>query len=264
MHTVYKKIGNYNLVKCGAHFGLTDSEGETLLPCEYDSIFYAGGGFIITKNSKSGYIRFREGIPPHDEYEAVFGYPENMAEQFLPCIYDRIEPTRNGLVLYSMTGNEYFGEKRAWYDYRSSKVYKNLHFLRNYGPLDKFLDTENPQENSKLKEAGEEKYIGFPFNISAEILYESPLYTNSAHYFVCSEELSDEEADRKGWGNEYFFLIVLPDSYTFTEPKSDIKEIFDDFPQLIATWEKEAKKETEHKKYKKEKKENGKHKTGNI
>ena len=126
MGGIYKEIGNYNLVRNCEFFGLTDNEGQVLLPCEYDSIFYEGGGFIITKKSKSGYIRFHEKVPSHDEYETVFGYPEKCAEQFLPCIYDRIEPTRNGLVLYSMTKNKYYGAKREWYDYKSGKIYKNL------------------------------------------------------------------------------------------------------------------------------------------
>ena len=71
---------------------------------------------------------------------------------------------------------------------------------------------------------------------------------------VRPDELPEEEAERKGWGYEYFFMIVLPGSYTFTEPKTDLKEIFDDFPRIIATWEKEAQKEKEHKEYMKGKK----------
>ena len=59
-------------------------------------------------------------------------------------------------------------------------------------------------------------------------------------------------------------MIVLPGSYTFTEPKTDLKEIFDDFPRIIAAWEKEAQKEKEHTEYMKGKKKNGKHKTGSI
>lgn len=262
MSKIYKKIGSYNLIKNGERFGLASSDGEPLLPCEYDSIFYESGGFIITKNSKSGYIRFHEEIPPHDEYEAVFGHPEKSAEQFLPCIYDRIEPTRNGLVLYSMTKNKYYGAKREWYDYKSSKIYKNLHFMHNYGELDKFLDTDNPKENSKLKKSGEDKYIGFPFNLSGEILYEVSLYNGGARYFVCSEDLSDEEAELKGHICEYFFLIILPYTYTFTEPKPEIALIFEDFPRLVSIWDNEAKKEKEHNEYKKERKsDNGKHKT---
>ena len=51
MSQLYKKIGNYNLMKNGEYFGISDTEGEVLLLCEYDSVFYEGGGFIITKNS---------------------------------------------------------------------------------------------------------------------------------------------------------------------------------------------------------------------
>ena len=265
MGGIYKEIGNYNLVRNCDFFGLTDNEGQELLPCEYDSIFYEGGGFIITKKSKSGYIKFHEKVPSHDEYETVFGYPEKCAEQFLPCIYDRIEPTRNGLVLYSMTKNKYYGAKREWYDYKSGKIYKNLHFLRNYGEFDKFLDTDNPEENSKLKKSGEDKYIGFPFNISGEILYEVSLYNGGARYFVCSEDLSDEEIELKGHICEYFFLIILPNTYTFTEPKPEIALIFEDFPRLVSIWDNEAKKEKEHNEYKKERKtDSDKHKARNL
>lgn len=259
MSEIYKKIGNYNLVKYAELFGLTDSEGEQLLPCEYDSIFYERGGFIVTKNSKSGYVKFEEKIPPHDEDEAVLGYPEKTVERYIPCMYDRIEPTRNGLVLYSMTKNECYGAKREWYDHKLGKVYKNLHFLRNYGEFDKFLDMKNPKDNAKLKKEGEERYISFPYNISAEILYEVSLYDGGARYFVCSEELSDEEAERKGHILEYFFLIILPSTYTFSEPKCKIDELFEDFPRIVSLWNEEAKKEKE---YMREK--NGKHKTGNI
>lgn len=264
MSQLYKKIGNYNLVKNGELFGLTDSEGEVLLPCEYDSIFCEGGGFIITKNSKSGYIKFQEEISPHDEYEAVFGYPEKYAKQFLPCIYDRVEPTRNGLVLYSMTSEPYYSEKRAWFDFQSGKLYENLHFMRNHREYDEFLDMNKGSQMPHLKKAGVDFYVYIPFDLSVSILYEIPLYKDSARYFVCSEELSEEEAVEKGWGYEYFFMIVLPDSYTFTEPKAKLKEIFDDFPRIITTWEEMARKDKEHKEYKKGKKKNGKHKTGNL
>ena len=264
MNEIYKKLGNNNLIKNDEYFGISDNEGEFLLPCEYDSIFYEGGGFIITKNSKSGYIKFNEKIPHHDEYEAVFGYPEKYAKQFLPCIYDRIEPTRNGLVLYSMTSEPYYSEKRAWFDFQSGKLYENLHFMRNHREYDEFLDMDKGSQMPHLKKAGEDFYVYIPFDLSVSILYEISLYNDGAHYFVCSEELPEEEAERKGWGYEYFFMIVLPGSYTFTEPKNNLKEIFDDFPRIIAAWEKEAQKEKEHKEYMKGKKKNGKHKTGNI
>ena len=264
MSQLYKKIGNYNLVKNGEIFGLTDSEGEVLLPCEYDSIFYEGGGFIITKNSKSGYVKFEEKIPPQDKDETVFGYTEKYAKLYLPCVYDRIQPTRNGLVLYSMTSEAYTSEKRAWFDYKSEKLYENLYFMQSHGDFDEFLDTNREAEMPHLKRAGEDYFVYIPFDLSVSILYEIPLYTGEAHYFVCSEELPEEEAEEKGWGYEYFFMIVLPDSYTFTEPKANLKEIFNDFPRIIATWEKQAKTEKEHKEYMEGKKKNGKHKTGNL
>lgn len=258
----YKKIGNYNLVRKGGLFGLTDSEGEQIMPCEYDSVFYEGGGFVLTRNSKSGYVKFQEETPPHGADEVVIGYPAKCAEQYLPCVYDRIEPTRNGLILYSMTGNEFFSAKREWFDFEEGKVYRNLHFLRNYGEFDKFLDTDKPTDNSKLKKAGKESYISLPFNMSGEILYEVSLYNGGARYFVCVEELTDEEAERKGHICEYFFLIVLPHTYTFTEPKAEIALIFEDFPRLVSFWDNEAKKEKEHNKEMES--QNGKHKTGNI
>ena len=264
MNEIYKKLGNNNLIKNDEYFGISDNEGEFLLPFEYDSIFYEGGGFIITKNSKSGYIKFNEKIPPHDEYEAVLGYPDKNAKQFLPCIYDRIEPTRNGLVLYSMTSDPCHSEKRAWFDFQSGKLYENLHFMRNHGEFDEFLDMDKGSQMPHLKKAGEDFYVYIPFDLSVSILYEISLYNDGAHYFVCSEELPEKEAERKGWGYEYFFMIVLPGSYTFTEPKNNLKEIFDDFPRIIAAWEKEAQKEKEHKEYMKGKKKNGKHKTGSI
>lgn len=243
MRKKYKKIGKYILVKEGKYFGISDHKGDILLPCEYDSVFYESGGFIITKKSKSGYIRFHEKVMSRDEYDVVSGYPEKNAELFLPCIYDRIEPTRNGLVLYSMTKNKYYGAKREWYDYKSGKIYKNLHFLRNYGEFDKFLDMDNPKENSKLKKCGEDRYISLPFNISGEILYEVSIYNGGARYFVCSEDLSDEEIELKGHICEYFFLIILPNAYTFTEPKPEIALIFEDFPRIVSIWDKEAKRE---------------------
>jgi len=264
MSQLYKKIGNYNLVKNGELFGLTDSEGEALLPCEYDSIFCEGGGFIITKNSKSGYVKFQEEIPPHDKDETVFGYPEKYAKLYLPCVYDRIQPTRNGLVLYSMTSESYCSEKRAWLDYKSEKLYENLYFMRNHGEFDEFLDTNREAEMPHLKRAGEDYCVYIPFDLSVSILYEIPIYKDGARYFVCAEELPEEEAEQKGWGYEYFFMVVLPDSYTFTEPKAKLKEIFDDFPRIITTWEELARKDKEHKEYMKGKKKNGKHKTRNI
>lgn len=264
MSQLYKKIGNYNLVKNGELFGLTDRSWEQLLPCEYDSIFYEGGGFIITKNSKSGYVKFEEEIPPRDKDETVFGYPEKYAKPYLPCVYDRIQPTRNGLVLYSMTSEAYSSEKRAWFDYKSEKLYENLYFMRNHGEFDEFLDTNREAEMPHLKRAGEDYFVYIPFDLSVSILYEIPIYKDGAHYFVCAEELSEEEAVEKGWGYEYFFMIVLPDSYTFTEPKANLKEIFDDFPRIITTWEELARKDKEHKEYMKGKKKNGKHKTGNL
>ena len=264
MSEFYKKIGNYNLMKNGEYFGISDTEGEVLLPCEYDSIFYEGGGFIITKNSKSGYVKFEEKIPPHDKDETVFGYPEKYAKLYLPCVYDRIQPTRNGLVLYSMTSEAYTSEKRAWFDYKSEKLYENLYFMRNHREYDEFLNMNKGSQMPHLKKAGEDFYVYIPFDLSVSILYEIPLYKDGAHYFVCSEELPEEEAEEKGWGYEYFFMIVLPDSYTFTEPKANLKEIFNDFPRIIATWEKQAKTEKEHKEYMEGKKKNGKHKTGNI
>ncbi len=249
MSKIYKKIGNYNLIKRGELLGLSDRVGDVLLPCEYDSVFYEGGGFIITKNSKSGYIKFHEIIPPHDEYETVFGHPQKSTKQFLPCIYDRIEPTRNGLVLYYMTSDVHKSEKRTWFDYESGKLYENLHFMRNHGVFDKFLDTDIPEQNAKLKKAGEETYINLPFNVLGNILYEIPLYSGGAHYFVCCEELTDDEAETKGHICEYFFLIILPYSYTFTEPKPEMVLIFEDFPALVSFWDNEAKKEKEHKEY---------------
>lgn len=260
----YKKIVNYILVKDGEYFGISDNEGEHLLPCEYDSIFYGDGGFILTKNSKSGYIRFHEEIPPHDECDTVFGYPEKRAEQFLPCIYDRIESTRNGLVLCSMTSDPHHSEKRAWFDFQSGELYENLHFIRNHGEFDEFLDMSQGNQVPHLKKRGEDFYVHIPFDLDVHILGKIPLCKGGAHYFVCAEELAEEEAERKGWGYEYFFMIVLPDSYTFTEPKSDINEIFNDFPRIITTWEKEAQKEKDHKEYMKGKKKNGKHITENL
>ena len=257
MSKIYKKIGNYVLVKEGECFGISSTEGALLLPCEYDSIFFEGGGFIITKKSKSGYVKFREEIPPLDESEAVFGLPEKNAECFLPCLYDRIEPKRNGLVLYSMTDDPYCSEKRAWFDFQSGKLYENLHFMRNHGEFDEFLDMEAGSQMPHLKKAGVELYVHIPFELSVSILYEIPLRRDGAYYFVCAEELPEEEATRKGWGYEYFFMIVLPDSYTFTEPKPNMEDIFNDFPRMIATWEREAQKEKEHKKYMKGKKNNG-------
>ena len=249
MNEICKKFGNYNLVKCGEHFGLTENGGETLLQCEYDSIFYDGSGFIITKNSKSGYIKFHEEMPPHDEYEAVFGYPEKCTEQFIPCVYDRIEPKSNGLVLYSMPSEPYHCEKRMWFDFKSGKLHENLHFMRNHGEFDEFLDMHKGSQMPHLKKAGEDFYVHIPFDLAVSILYEIPIYNDGAHYFVCSEELPEEEAERKGWGNEYFFMIVLPSSYTFTEPRNNLKEIFNDFPHIITVWEKEAQKEKEHKEH---------------
>ncbi|MBE6537583.1 MAG: hypothetical protein E7673_06495 [Ruminococcaceae bacterium] len=260
MSSIYKRIGNYVLVEKQGLFGLSGKEGEMLLPCEYDSIFHEGGGFIITKNSKSGYIKFREQTQPHSHDEAVRGYPEKCAQEYLPCTYDRIEPTRNGLVLHKMTNDEYYGEKREWYDYKLRKVYKNLRFRRNYGEFDNFIDIENPNDNSILKIAGTEQYFGFPVSISGEILYEVPLYNGGAHYFVCCEELSDDEAERKGYICEYFFLIILSHTYTFSEPKPKLALIFDDFPRIVDFWDREAKKEREHAEHVKSKKENGNHK----
>ena len=77
-------------------------------------------------------------------------------------------------------------------------------------------------------------------------MYEIPI-SSKVHYFVCSKELDEREAQKRGYLHEYFFLIVYADSYTFTEPKGDIKEIFDDFPSIISIWEREAHKETEKK-----------------
>ena len=264
MKRIYNDYDQHIIVEENEKFGIEDKSGHWLMPLEYDSIFYEGGGFIITKNSKSGYIRFHEEIPPHDEYEAVLGHPEKSAKQFLPCIYDRIEPTRNGLVLYSMTRDPCHSEKRAWFDFQSGKLYENLHFMRNHREYDEFLDMNKGSQMPHLKKAGEDFYVYIPFDLSVSILYEIPLYNDGAHYFVCSEELPEEEAEEKGWGYEYFFMIVLPDSYTFTEPKARLKELFNDFPRIIATWEKEAQKEKEHKEYMKGKKKNGKHKTGNL
>ena len=254
MNEIYKRIGNYVFIKKNEKFGLTDITGDLLLPCEYDSIFYESGGFVIIKNSKCGYIKFSEEIPPHDEYETVAGFPQKTAESFLPCSYDRIEPTRNGLVLYSMTDDEFSSGKREWYDYKTRKVYKGLHFLQNYGDFDKFIDSENPDQNAKLKIAGEDRYIELPHGTVGHILYEIPLYNGGAHYFVCCEELSDEEAERTGHICEYFFLIVLPHSYTFTEPKPKMISIFEDFPKAVSFWDSEAEKEREHEKQKKKRK----------
>lgn len=246
MSEIYKRIGNYNLVREGERFGLEGGCGEILLPAEYDSIFYESGGFIITRGSRLGYIKFREELPPHDDCEAPRGYPEGCAEVFIPCIYDRIEPTRNGLVLYSMTNDENRGEGRVWYDHKSGRLHKDLYFLRSYGKYDKLLRVGNPEGNPILKEAGEERYISFPRGISAEILYEVALYNGGAHYFVCSEELSDEEADRLGYICQYFFLIVLPDTYTFTEPRRRIVDLLEELPRLVDFWDDEARKEKEH------------------
>ena len=237
----YKKIGDCILVKRGERFGLTDKEGKSLLPCEYDSIFYEGGGFVIMKNSRSGYVRIREETVPTGKF----------AQELLPCIYDRIEPSRNGLVLCSMTSDPWHSEKRAWFDFQSEKIYENLHFLRNHGELDEFLDMAKGSQMPHLKRAGEEFYVHIPFDLSVSICYEISL-NGIARYFVCSEELPEENAKRKGYGYEYFFMIVLPESYTFTEPKTDIIALFNDFPRIIVTWEKEAKIEKEHKEYKKE------------
>ncbi len=253
MCKIYKKIGNFNLVQKDGAFGLTNSLGELILPCEYDSIFCESGGFIITKNSKSGYIKFREKIPPHGENETVFGYPEKLAEQYLPCIYDRVEPTVNGLVLYSMTSDPYSSEKRAWFDLRSAKLYENLYFLRNHGRFDEFLDSSKGGQMPHLKHAGENFYVYIPFDLTVHILYEIPLYSEDVHYFLCSEELPENEANKKGYGYEYFFMIVLSDSYTFTAPKLSSEEAFDVFPSVIAFWEKQARAEKEHKEYMKEK-----------
>ena len=165
MSEIHKELGSCILMKDGAHFGISDTGGELLLPYEYDSIFYEGGGFIITKNSKSGYIKFCEKIPHHNEYEAVPGFPQKGKAQFLPCIYDRIEPTRNGLVLYSMVENKFCSEKRAWFDFQSGKLYENLYFMRNHGEFDEFLDMNKGSQMPHLKKAGEDFYVCIPFDL---------------------------------------------------------------------------------------------------
>ena len=51
--------------------------------------------------------------------------------------------------------------------------------------------------------------------------------------------------DRKGYLYEYFFLIVLPQTYTFSQPRSEISAIFGDFPKIVQFWDNEVKKERE-------------------
>ena len=221
MNTVYKKTKNCNLIKDAAYFGIASPEGKLLLPPEYDSIFCEGDGFIVTKNSKSGYVKLCDGS----------------VKELLPCAYDRIEPKRNGLVLYSMTRDPYSSEKRAWFDLSSEKLYENLHFLRNHREFDEFLDTGKGSQMPGLKHAGKELYVTIPFDLSISILFEIPIGGTSAHYFVCTEERDTLD--------EYLLLIVLPTSYTFTEPYPNIMELFARLSETVKLWEKEAAREAE-------------------
>lgn len=244
---LYKKIKGYNLVKEGCHFGLSNTLGKPLLPTEYDSIFYTGVGFIITRESKSGYISFYEGESARDGGGESGTLPEGRVKAFLPCVYDRIEPTRNGLVLYSMTDDPLYTEKKAWFDFKSGELYENLCFMRNHREFDEFLNIDESSHMPLLKRAGEEFYAIMPFGLPISILYEIPIYDGTVRYFLCCEELSEDETECRLGGYEYFFMIILPDSYTFTEPKGSIKEALGDFPRVIAVWERRAEAEAEQK-----------------
>lgn len=244
MTETYSKIGNYKIIKKGGQYGILDSNDHMLLQVGYDSIFYEGGGFIITKGSKSGYIRFHEKSDKND-VNASFELSELEQEIFIPCIYDRIEPKRNGLVLCSMAHGANSSEIRKWFDYKSGKLYDNLYFLKNHGEFDEFLDTDLGAQMPHLKRAGDDFRITVPYDLTVHILYEVKVYTGGAKYFLCSEELSEKEAESLGRGYDYFLLVILESSYTFTEPKPDAVSVFENFPRTVSFWDNETEKERE-------------------
>ena len=247
MKEVYKRACGVEIVKDGGRFGIFRGE-EELLGCEYDSIFEAGGGFIITKDSRSGFVKFEE-KPSED------GTRREWRECVrVPCVYDRIEPRRNGLVLISMTPDPYLGERRTWLDYHSGRIHENLHFLRNHGVFDEFLDNDAGAQMPHLRRAEDGFCVSVPFGLCVHILYRLPLGDTLAQYFVCAEELSESEAKRKGYGYEYLFTVVLKSTYTFTEGRKSQLELFENLSHTVEYWEREAKRELEMETYIKESK----------
>ena len=118
MKRIYDEKDQYIIVEENGKFGIEDKSGHLLLPLEYDRIIVAceikdGIGFILCKSGKFGYIEFgkREHL---EEYEngVVLGDPNGCALAFLPCLYERIEVKRNGLVLYQ---SFFDGEEMYWF-----------------------------------------------------------------------------------------------------------------------------------------------------
>ena len=229
--------GNYSeydqqiIVEENGKFGILDKSGHVLMPFKYDNIYVANTsresvGFILCQEGKFGYIAFggREHLT-EDEYGVILGDPNGCALAFLPCIYDRIETTLNGLVLYQ---NAESGERRMWYDYKSRTLHRDLYWMQNFGPFDTFLIKGRTSCMPTLKKAGEDEWVKFPEDSGTEPWQEIPLDAVGVRCILCMDEIGDGDCLY-----EYFFLLLYKDGWMPTPAKRSLAQLYAELPAMI-------------------------------
>lgn len=238
MKRIYDECDQYVIVEENGKFGIEDKNGHVLMPFRYDNIYVANTsrdavGFVLCQEGKFGYIEFggRERLD-EDEYGVVLGDPNGCALTFLPCMYDRIETTCNGLVLYQNTAD---GERRMWYDYESRTLHRDLYWIHNFGPFDTFLIEGHTSCMPTLKKAGEDEWVKFPRDSGADPWQEIPLDTVGVRCILCMEEISSTNEEDEGVidGYEYFFLLLYKDGWMPTPAKRNLAELYADLPAII-------------------------------
>ena len=236
MTEIYRKYGEYCILFDNEKFGLQDNHGNTLLPNEYDSISSTAGGFIIARSARFGFIKFYEETSENDAYNET---PLQVAELFLPCIYNRIEPKENGLVLYKTSVEESLVEEISWFDFLSRKIYNNFIWIQNFNNFDAFLKKGRESLLPFLKKAGEDFYIDpqEDNHDPMEFLYEI-LYYKGVNYILCSREtLVKKSTKKEEYVCKYFLMILYDKKYIFTEPEENLYRVFECLAQKICGFE---------------------------
>ena len=234
MKTIYCEYSEMSVIEENGKFGLEDKSGHLLLPMEYDKILSVKvGGFVLSKNGRIGYVEFsdRERLM-EDEYGVVLGDPNGCAQAFLPCIYDWVDAKRNGLALYSESEKD---AKDLWFDYKSRTLYRNMRWVENFGDFDALLDLSNSSLMPELKRAGEDAWVRFPKDSSADPWRDIPLDTVGVRCILCMEEIVNEDDEDGGTvdGYEYFFLLLYKNGWTPTRAKRSLAELYAELPAIM-------------------------------
>ena len=262
METFYCEYDQHIIAEEYGKFGILDKSGHVLMPFRYDNIYVANSsresiGFVFCQNSKFGYVAFSKSKDPEiNENGIAWESANGCATAFLPSVYDRIETTQNGLVLYQNTSE---GEIRAWYDYMSRKLHRDLYWIRNFGCFDNFLISGVESSMPTLKKAGEDEWVKFPKSSYAEPWQEIPIDALGVRCILCMEEIPTVYAEYDDGekitddcvvdGYEYFFLLLYKDGWMPTPSKRNLAELYADLPAVMEEIKirKEAKDESKKK-----------------